>query len=111
MAATLPTLAVASPSSSECAGSVTRPVPPLGTVTGGVTAAAQVPSPRQNVVLLAPVPEFRLVTGRLPDTSAPKATAPKVGAPAAAPCSTVVLVPSDPNTLGAPPAPAPNTMA
>ena len=54
---------------------------------------AHVPSPRQNVVLEAEVPELRLVTGRLPLTSEDNETAPKVGRPAALPWSTVVVVP------------------
>jgi len=41
-------------------------------------ADAHVPSPRQNVEDDAPVPEFRLVTGRLPDTSAVRLTADEV---------------------------------
>jgi len=61
--------------------------------------AAHVPSPRQNVVALALVPEFKLVTGKLPVTSVESATAPNVGAPPALPCSTVVVVPSDATTL------------
>lgn len=51
----------------------------------GVT---QVPSPRQKVLLLADVPELRLVTGKLPETSAVRDTAEKVGAPPALPWST-----------------------
>jgi len=52
---------------------VVRPVVPPATlieVTGQALAAgvAQVPSPRQNVVDDALVPEFRLATGRLPVT-------------------------------------------
>ena len=46
---------------------------------------AQVPSPRQNEVLDAPVPLARLVTGRFPVTSAARFTAPKLGFPAAFP--------------------------
>jgi len=61
--------------------------------------AAHVPSPRQNVVALALVPEFKLVTGKFPVTSVESATAPNVGAPPALPCSTVVVVPSDATTL------------
>jgi hypothetical protein len=60
---------------------------------------AQVPSPRQNVVRGRWCREFRLVTGRLPETSAVRLTAPKVGAPAALPCRTVVVVPSEPRTV------------
>jgi hypothetical protein len=37
-------------------------------VTEPVPAAAQLPSPRQNVDAVAPVPLFKLVTGRLPVT-------------------------------------------
>ena len=37
-------------------------------VTEPVPAAAQVPSPRQNVEEVAPVPLFRLVTGKFPVT-------------------------------------------
>lgn len=36
---------------------------------------AHVPSPRQNVVPLAEVPEFKLPTGKFPETSAVKETA------------------------------------
>lgn len=43
---------------------------------GGV---AQVPSPRQNVVLLALVPDPRLVTGRLPETCVARPTLPHDG--------------------------------
>lgn len=58
---------------------------------------AHVPSPRQKVVLEADVPLFRLVTGKLPVTSALKLTALNDGTPAALPCRTVVVVPSDPS--------------
>ena len=75
------------------------------------TTAAQVASPRQNVLADAEVPEFRLVTGRLPVTSAVKDTAPKVGAPLALPCRTVVVVPKLAIGVGVAPAPAPNTNA
>jgi hypothetical protein len=44
---------------------------------------AHVPSPRQNVEDDALVPLFRLATGRLPDTSAAKATLAHVAAPEA----------------------------
>jgi hypothetical protein len=71
---------------------------------------AQVPSPRQKVEDEALVPELRLVTGRLPVTSAERLTAPKVGSPAAAPCRTVVDVPSEPTTPTAV-VPLPRTMA
>lgn len=54
---------------------------------------AQVPSPRQNVLDEAPVPLFRLPTGRLPVTSVASDTAEKLGFPEALPCSTVVVVP------------------
>ena len=54
---------------------------------------AHVPSPLQNVVLDALVPEFRLLTDRFPLTSVASATAPKLGRPAAFPCKTVVVVP------------------
>src|SRR4051812_31677507 len=37
------------------------------------------------------------------------ATAPKLGAPEALPCRTVAVVPSDPRTVGAAPAPPPST--
>ena len=60
--------------------------------------AAHVPSPLQKVAELALVPEFKLVTGRLPVTSVDSATAPNVGNPPALPCSTVVVVPNDPST-------------
>ena len=56
---------------------------------------AQVPSPRQNVVEDADVPEFRLVTGRFPVTSAERLTALNDGRPAALPCNTVVVVPRE----------------
>ena len=79
------------------------PPPPAG--------VAQVPSPRQNVVLDAPVPLFKLATGRFPDTSAVNETAPNVGAPDALPCNTVVVVPVLFNVLGATPAPPPITKA
>jgi hypothetical protein len=69
--------------------------------------AAHVPSPRQNVDALALVPEFKFVTGRLPVMSLASDTAPKVGAPAALPCRTVVVDPSEATTLIAcPPLPS-----
>jgi hypothetical protein len=46
---------------------LTVPVPPT-LVTDPVPAAAQEPSPRQNVDALADVPEFKLVTGKFPVT-------------------------------------------
>ena len=46
-----------------------------------------------------PVPPF--ATGAIPETSAVKLTAANVGAPAALPCSTVVVVPSVPNAASA----------
>jgi hypothetical protein len=52
-----------------------------------------VPSPLQKVPEVAPVPEFKLVTGRLPVTSVVKSTAPHEGFPEALPCKTVVVVP------------------
>ena len=75
-----------------------RPFNDVIPVAGGL---AHVPSPLQNVELDALVPLFRLVTGRLPVTSAVKDTAPKLGAPPAFPCKTVVVVPSDPRVLTA----------
>src|SRR5882724_7586970 len=62
---------------------------------------AQVPSPRQKVEDEADVPLFRLATGRLPETSVESTTAPKDGSPAAFPCNTVVVVPSDPKVADA----------
>jgi hypothetical protein len=59
--------------------------------------AAQVPSPRQNVALDALVPLLRLITGRLPVISLVSETAPNDGAPAAFPCNTVDVVPSEPS--------------
>lgn len=59
---------------------VTDPLPPDG--------VAHVPLPHQKVVPLAPVPEFKLPTGRLPLTSAARFTVLHVGAPAALPCRT-----------------------
>jgi hypothetical protein len=56
---------------------------------------AHVPSPLQNVDDDALVPEFKLVTGRLPLTSVLNTTAPNEGNPAALPCRTVVVVPVD----------------
>ena len=46
---------------------LTVPVPAT-LVTDPVPAAAQLPSPRQNVDALADVPEFKLVTGKFPVT-------------------------------------------
>ena len=46
---------------------------------------AHVPSPRQNVVEEAPLPEFKFPTGRFPLTSVVRATAPKLGRPEALP--------------------------
>ena len=58
---------------------------------------AHVPSPLQNVLDDADVPEFRFVTGKFPVTSAERLTALKLGTPAALPCSTVVVVPNEPS--------------
>lgn len=58
---------------------------------------------------VTPVPP--LPTGNVPDTSAVRLTAPQVGAPAAFPCRTVVVVPSEPRGVGVAPAPAPRTRA
>lgn len=72
-----------------------RPVEPKLMVETPVPAGAtHVPSPRQKVEAEADVPLFRLLTGRLPVTSADRLTAPNVGAPVALPCNTVVLVPA-----------------
>jgi len=73
------------------------PVRPFRLVMPVAGGAAHVPSPLQNVLLLAAVPLFRFVTGRLPVTSAVSDTAANDGAPPAFPCSTVVVVPKDPN--------------
>ncbi len=51
-----------------------------------------------------------MAPGKMPVTSAVKLTAPKVGAPPALPCNTVLVVPSDDATVGAVPAPPPSTM-
>ena len=56
------------------------------------------------------VPVPPLAIGRVPLTSAVNDTAPKVGAPAALPCKTVVVVPKLPSTVGATPAPPPSTI-
>ena len=58
---------------------------------------AQVPSPRQNVVLEAEVPELRFVVGRFPVTSVVRLTALKLGLPLALPWSRVVVVPELPS--------------
>lgn len=48
---------------------LTVPVPPTEvTVPAAAAGTAQVPSPRQKLVDVAPVPLFRLVTGKLPVT-------------------------------------------
>ena len=47
----------------------------LARVGKAVAAAAHVPSPRQKVLAVAPVPLFKLVTGRFPVTSAERLTA------------------------------------
>src|SRR5512146_1824259 len=90
-----PPLMLASRSPSAIEASETVPVPVIGppvrpvpvatlvTVPPDPAGVAQLPSPRQNVVADADVPELRLVTGRFPVTSAAKFTAAKVGAPAA----------------------------
>ena len=49
--------------------------------------------------------------GSVPDTSVASDTAPKVGAPPALPCRTVVVVPSEAIGVGAAPAPPPKTRA
>src|SRR3974377_83864 len=72
---------------------------------------AQVPSPRQKVVLLAPVPLLRLLGKRLPVTSFVRLTALQDGGPAALPCKTVVVVPRPTGVEGAAPAPPPSTIA
>lgn len=84
---------------------------PLLPVVVKVNGTVHVPSPLQNVVEDADVPLFKFVTGKFPETSAVNETAPKVGAPAALPCNTVVVVPNDPKTVGAAPAPPPKTIA
>ena len=89
-----------------------RPVPATTEVTvPPPDGVAQVPSPRQKVLLDAPAPPARFEVGRLPVMSADRFTAPNDGAPAALPCSTVVVVPSDPSTVGTAPVPPPRTMA
>jgi len=80
--------------------------PPTFPVVAERCGVDHVPSPRQNVVALAPPPAFKFVTGKFPDTSVASATDPKVGAPAALPCKTVVVVPT-PIVLGVAPAPPP----
>lgn len=52
-----------------------------------------------------------LATARVPVTSAVRLTAPNVGAPAALPCRTVVVVPRLASGAGAAPAPPPRTIA
>lgn len=70
---------------------------------------AQVPSPRQNVTLEAPVPLFKFPVGRFPVMSAVRLTAPNVGRPEALPCRTVVVVPNVPSAaLPCPPTPTSN---
>src|SRR6266446_1595550 len=65
----------------------TTPSPVMATeVTVPVPATAHVPSPRQKVEEVAPVPLLRWVTARFPLTSLARSTAPNVGAPAALPC-------------------------
>ena len=80
------------------------PVPPLAI--GRIPDTFAVRSTK--VVEVVPVPP--LAMGRVPDTSAVNDTAPKVGAPAALPCKTVVVVPKLPSTVGAAPAPPPSTI-
>lgn len=58
---------------------------------------------------VTPVPPFP--TGNVPVTSAVRDTAPNVGAPAALPCRTVVVVPRDAIGTGVAPAPPPRTRA
>ena len=60
-------------------------------------------------LVVAPVPP--LAIGSVPETSAVRLTAPKVGAPAALPCRTVVVVPRLASGAGAAPAPPPRTIA
>lgn len=72
------------------------PVRPLRVVIPVAGGALHVPSPLQKVLEDAAVPEFRFVTGRFPDTSAERLTAPKDGAPPALPCKTCVVVPKEP---------------
>lgn len=68
--------------------------------------AAQVISPRKNVLPDAPVPLAMLPTRIFPVISVAKFTEPKDGAPAALPCKTVVVVPSDArNEMACPPPP------
>ena len=96
-------------------------VPPIA---GGVAAFAvanvpnavplvfvQVVARAPAVVVQSPVRAGNCAAARVPDTSVPSATAPYVGAPEALPCNTVVVVPSEPTTVGVPPAPPPNTSA
>jgi hypothetical protein len=78
-------------------------VEPLTLTTDTVPEAeggtAQVASPRQKVVALAPVPLFRLVVERLPVTSVARFTELKDGG--APPCRTVVAVPVEPSVARA----------
>ncbi len=69
------------------------PVKPFREVIPVAGGLAHVPSPLQNVLDDAAVPLFKFVTGRLPVTSALNETDPKLGAPPAFPCNTVVVVP------------------
>ena len=75
----------------------TETIPPVQptevTVPVAVPAGTlHVPSPRQKVVAPALVPLFKLATGKLPDTSVARATAPHVGV-VALPCNTWLAVP------------------
>jgi hypothetical protein len=90
--------------------------PPTVTVVAAIVAAVTVPvnvgdadstTEPVPVELVTPVPP--LPTPSVPVTSAVRLTAPKVGAPAAFPCSRVVVVPSEPRVAGVVPAPPPST--
>lgn len=75
-------------------------------VSVGETLSTVLPVP---VDVVTPVPPF--ATGSVPEISAVRLTAPNVGAPAAFPCKTVVVVPNDPSDAGAAPAPPPSVIA
>jgi len=76
-------------------------------VTSWESASVQTTPPLATTMFLFVPP---LASGSIPEMSVVKTTAPKVGAPAALPLRTVVVVPSEPRETGATPAPPPNVI-
>ena len=90
---------------------VNQNVPATSTAALPTSWSVAAPFRPTKTALSAVPPVPPLPTGRVPVTSAVRLTAPKVGAPAALPCRTVVVVPRLASVAGAAPAPPPSTRA